>query len=240
MPPQIVYEDNELAVLNKPAGLLTHPKNLNDQSPSVTGWLIKRYPQLKTVGSDPLRPGIVHRLDKETSGLMVIAKTQEAFEYLKKLFQERKIQKTYLALVYGKPKNKAGKITTSLGKLGARQTVRIHGKKELKEKIAITEYRVLKNYSLAAADYSLLEVRPHTGRTHQIRVHLNSLGHPVIGDPIYGGRRAASPPGLNRLFLHAQKLSFVSPSGKALALETDLPPELRSFLETIAKNQKLD
>ncbi|MEK7507267.1 MAG: RluA family pseudouridine synthase [Patescibacteria group bacterium] len=240
MSPRIVYEDPELLVINKPAGLLTHPKHSSDQSPSVVGWLLEKYPSIAKVGDpeklrngarDPLRPGIVHRLDKETSGLLIIAKTQMAFDHLKKQFQERKIKKTYLALVYGKLKNKSGVIDAPLGKLGIRQSTKIHGKKELAEKEAITEYQVITEYQ----DYSLLEVKPQTGRTNQIRVHLKAIGHPVVCDPVYAGRKAVCPPELGRLFLHAQKLSFTTPTGQALTLEADPPPELENFLRGLPK-----
>ncbi len=228
---KIIYEDNDILIIDKPSGLLTHPKNKNDKSESVVSWLLKNRPTVGSVGDDKIRPGIVHRLDKETSGLLLIAKNQKSFGYLKKLFQERKIQKTYLALAYGQFKDKGGIIGTPLGKLGTRQTTRIRGKRELKEKTAITEYEVLKEFS----DYSLLEVTPKTGRTHQIRVHLKSIGHPVVCDSLYSGKKLICPPGLGRLFLHAQKLSFVSPSGKALMVETDLPPKLAGFLEDLPK-----
>ncbi len=240
---KIIYEDNDILILDKPSGLLTHPKNKNDQSKSVVSWLLKNRPSVKDVG-DPstgsgqanLRPGIVHRLDRETSGLLLVAKNQKSFEYLKKLFQERKIKKTYVALVYGRLKNKKSIIETPLGKLGTKQTTRIHGKKELQEKNAITEYDVIEEYS-PPTSYSmpltLLEIRPLTGRTHQIRVHLKSIGHPLVCDPLYAGKKLTCPPELGRLFLHAQKLSFVSPAGESLTVETDLPPELADFLKNL-------
>jgi 23S rRNA pseudouridine1911/1915/1917 synthase len=253
---KIVYEDNNILIIDKPSGLLTHPMNRKDESESVVSWLLKEHPEIGDVQDEygasvgqwvDLRPGIVHRLDRETSGLMVIAKTQTAFEYLKKLFQERKIKKTYLALVHGRLKSKNGKIEMPLGKLGTRQTARIRGKHELKEKTAVTEYRVMQEYSQPLLtnlsydrfvnSYSLLEIMPKTGRTHQIRVHLKSIGHPVVCDPLYSGKKLVCPPKLGRLFLHAQKLSFVSPSGKALTVETDLPPELAGFLESLQKTE---
>ncbi|MBI2062681.1 MAG: RluA family pseudouridine synthase [Candidatus Yanofskybacteria bacterium] len=283
---KIIYENRDFLIIDKPAGLLTHPVrslarakgaspedlgeatsngthpvNRQDKSESVVGWLLEKYPEVASV-CDPygtgvgssstsleepklvldkwtdLRPGIVHRLDRETSGLLLAAKTQSAFDYFKKLFQEHKIKKTYLALVYGHLKNKSGVIETPLAKLpgrtgSTRQTTKVHGKHELKEKSAITQYKVLSYHLLHTASYSLLEVSPQTGRTHQIRVHLKSVGHPVVCDALYAGKNNTCPPGLGRLFLHAQKLSFVSPAGEALTAETDLPQELNEFLSTL-------
>lgn len=240
----IVYEDNDIVVINKPAGLLTHPINRTDTSESVVSWVLEKYPEIKNVTDKhgetlgqwvDLRPGIVHRLDRETSGLMIIAKTQTAFDYLKNQFQERKIKKTYLALVSDKLKEKSGRIELPLGKIGTKQSTQIHGKRDLKEKAAITEYKVVATYKLPATSYQLLEVSPLTGRTHQIRAHLKSIGHPIVCDPIYGGKSPVCPSELGRLFLHAQKLSFTTPSGQALTLETDLPQELAGFLENLPK-----
>ncbi|MBI2676687.1 MAG: RluA family pseudouridine synthase [Candidatus Yanofskybacteria bacterium] len=236
----IVYEDKDFFILNKPSGISVHKTHSKDPNKTLADFILEKYPEIKNVG-DPstssgqktLRPGIVHRLDKETSGLMIIAKTQSAFDYLKKQFQERKIKKTYLALVYGNLKNKTGIIKLPLGKLGTKQTTRIKGKKDLKEREAITEYKVLKTYNLKLITYSLLEVYPKTGRTHQIRVHLNAIGHPVVCDSLYGGRKKICPSELGRLFLHAKKLEFVSPSGQRLSLEVDPPEELTNFLNSI-------
>jgi len=223
----IVYEDKNLLVINKPSGLITHPKNAEDKQESLTGWLVEKYPEIKTVGEDPLRPGLVHRLDKDTSGLLVIAKTQDSFFYLKSLFQEKKIKKFYLALVNGKPKEPKGIINAPMGRIGMKRTTQLHGKKKLKdEKTAITEYGILKNFH----DFTLLEVSPHTGRTHQIRVHLKSIGTPVAGDPLYGRKDLKGP---SRLFLHAYKLQFISPDGKALTIEAGLPKELQNFINAL-------
>lgn len=230
--PSIVYEDNDLLVINKPAGLLTHPvpspsASYGTDPKSVVGWILQKYPQIKNIGDDPVRPGIVHRLDKYTSGLLLIAKTQATFSYLKKLFQERKIKKTYIALVHGELKNDHGIINLPLGKIGTKQTIKIHGKKELKEKEAVTEYKVTERFN----DYTLLEVSPLTGRTHQIRIHLNSIHHPVVGDNLYGVKKNGLK--INRLFLHAYRLEFLAPSGKKLLLETDLPQELSKALSLV-------
>lgn len=225
----IVYEDDDILVLNKPSGISVHRTGPKDPNRSLVDFVLEKYPQIKDVGDDKiLRPGIVHRLDKETSGLMVVAKNQKSFDYLKNLFQKRLIKKTYLALVYGRPKNKKGRIELPLGKLGTRQTTVLKGKKELKERDAITDYEVIKEFP----NYSLLEVSPKTGRTHQIRVHLKSIGHPLVCDPIYGGKMKLCPPELGRLFLHAQKLELTLPSGQNIVLEADPPKELTDFLNS--------
>lgn len=236
MTPQIVYEDNDIIVINKPAGLITHQKNIDDKQPSVVDWVIEKYPELKDVGepfiasgAEVPRAGIVHRLDKDTSGLLLIAKNNEAFFYLKNLFQTRKIKKYYIALVHGKPKEPNGTISSPLGRIGLKRTTKITGKKLIDEKEAETEYKTVKNYK----DFTLLELSPKTGRTHQLRVHLNSIGHPVAGDPIYGFKKLPPLSGLNRLFLHAYKLEFTTPSGKAMTLETDLPEDLSRLLENL-------
>jgi len=231
MHPQIIYKDPDFLVIDKPSGLLVHPPNAKDTEQNVAFWLLEKFPQTKDVGEDSMRPGIVHRLDRETSGLMIVALTQKSFNFFKEQFQEHKIKKTYLALVYGKVKNDSGTIDAPIGKIGTRQTTQIHGKKKLKEREAITHYKVLKRYT----DYTLMEVQPKTGRTHQIRVHLKSIGNPVVCDKWYGGRRAICPPELGRLFLHAQKLEFTALSGKHLLLESGLTPRLQGFIENLAK-----
>ena len=226
----IIYEDNNLLVVNKPSGLITHPKNADDHQDSLTGWLVEKYPEIKTVGEDTLRPGLVHRLDKDTSGLLVIAKTQDSFYYLKSLFQDKKIKKFYLALVHGKPKESKGIIDAPMGRIGMKRTTQLHSKKKLKdEKSAITEYGTLKNFR----DFTLLEVSPHTGRTHQIRVHLKSIGNPITGDPLYGHKNKNGSKESDRLFLHAYKLQFISPDGKSLAFEADLPEDLQKFINEL-------
>ncbi len=256
-----VYEDDNILVVNKPAGLITHPKNINDTQPALTDWVAANYPELKNVGEPfsasgfPLpRHGIVHRLDKDTSGLIVIAKDQASFDFMKKQFQGHTIQKHYYALVYGTPKEKTGVINAPLGRIGMKRTTQIGGKKMIDGKESMTEYKVAKRFE----KYSLLDVSPKTGRTHQIRVHLKSIGHPIAGDIVYspkGWSRLPSsknstrqsrildsrsesgqrymPPGLTRMFLHAYKLEFPAPDGKRLTLETDLPEDLQKVLEDL-------
>ena len=234
--PSIVYEDNNLLVLNKPAGLITHPKNATDDQASVTSWLIEKYPEIKDIGEPfiasgtPLpRAGVVHRLDKDTSGLILVAKSNDAFLYLKNLFQTRKIKKSYQALVYGKPKEPHGIINAPLGRIGLKRTTQIIGNKLIDEKDATTEYATLKSFQ----KYTLLDVSPKTGRTHQIRVHLKSIGCPIAGDLIYTPKDWQKPPGLTRLFLHAYKLKFEAPDGNLLVLETDLPDELQRVVNML-------
>ncbi|MBI2674336.1 MAG: RluA family pseudouridine synthase [Candidatus Yanofskybacteria bacterium] len=235
----ISYEDENLLILNKPAGMITHPKNISDKQDSITGWLVEKFPDIKNIGepfiasgSEVPRTGVVHRLDKDTSGLLLVAKNDKAFFYLKKLFQDRKIRKYYLALVNGRPKKPKDTISSPLGRIGLKRTTKIIGDKLIDKKEAETEYRTVKNYK----DYTLLEVLPKTGRTHQIRVHLNSIGTPVAGDIIYGFRKAATPLGLGRLFLHAYKLEFVSLSGEKLVIEADLPQDLQGVLFELAQS----
>ena len=231
MSPVIIYEDHDLLVLNKPAGLTVHKTSPTDKQTTLVDWLTEKYPQIKEVGDDPaVRPGIVHRLDKHTSGLMVVAKTQAAFSYLKEQFQTKKMKKQYLALVFGQLKNQSGLIDKPLGKLGTKQTTQIKGKTELDVKEAQTEYQVIEEFN----GFSLLEVKPLTGRTHQIRVHLNSIGHPIVGDSLYGGKHHPRPAGLlERMFLHAQKLEFTTLAGEPLTLEADPPSELTNFLNSL-------
>lgn len=229
----IVFENEDFVVINKPAGVLVHSTKYNEES--LVDWLIKRYPYIIDVGEDKNRPGIVHRLDKETSGLLLIAKNQKAFDYFKKLFQERKIKKGYLALVYGEIKNKKGVIDKPIGIVASsvKRSTAAQKMKELKE--AITEYEVIKVFEWQKEKLTLLRVFPKTGRTHQIRVHLASIGHPIVGDKIYGRKKEKIAV---RLFLHAYSLEFPSPNGTTLRLEVDLPEDLEWFLKE--RGEKID
>ncbi|PJE50368.1 MAG: RluA family pseudouridine synthase [Candidatus Yanofskybacteria bacterium CG10_big_fil_rev_8_21_14_0_10_36_16] len=238
---QTIYEDKDLLIIDKPSGLITHKKNIEDDQPSVVDWVVKNYPELKDVGDffmasghEVQRAGIVHRLDKETSGLMVIAKNNPAFEYMQKQFHDRKVEKQYVALANGVPPKKSGVISLPLGRLGTIRTTRTDGDKKLVDKKeAETHYKIIKTYS--ENKYSLLELTPKTGRTHQLRVHLKSIGVPIVCDWLYGEKRFTCPSELRRLFLHAKKLSFTSPSGHAISAETDLPKELDDFLKTLVQ-----
>lgn len=225
---KIIFENEDFFALNKPVGLLTHSAKINSKEPTLVDWLLERYPQIKNVGEDETRPGIVHRLDRETSGLMIVAKNQKSFEYLKNLFQERKIKKGYLTLVFGTFKNKTGTINKPIGikSSSIKRSTAARKMREMKE--AETDYKVIRNFkSDKGPGFAFLEVFPKTGRTNQIRVHLASIGHPVVGDKVYGSKKLTLPCGLNRMFLHAYLLEFPLKEGKVLRLEADLPEDLK-------------
>ncbi len=224
---KIIYEDDDILAINKSAGLLVH-----GASPNLVDWLIKKYPEIKNVGEDQSRPGIVHRLDKDTSGVLLIAKNQKAFNFLKEQFKNRKIKKKYIALVEGLLKNNKGIIDLAIGK--SKKDFRKkagQGKMAGKTREAITEYKVIKKFR----NSTLVEVFPKTGRTHQIRVHLKSIGHPVVCDKLYGFKKAECPPGLKRHFLHASSLEFNLPSGARIKLEADIPDDLQASLTKLEK-----
>lgn len=234
---KILYEDENILALNKPAGLLVHgifdkhgPKH-NEET--LTDWLLKNYPEVSTVGDQPeQRPGIVHRLDRETSGVMLVAKTQKAFEYLKHLFQSKEIEKKYLALVWGKT-DLTGVVDKAISiKDGSVKRTVFKGKAPRE---AMTSYKSVKFLrSKEGSEYSLIELSPKTGRTHQIRVHMSSIGHSVVGDKLYG--KKSSPTGLGRQFLHASEISFKNLDGKDLNLKVELSSDLESFLKTLVED----
>ena len=216
----ILFEDNDLLVLNKPAGLVVHP-GAGQQTGTLVNALLAHCKNLSGIGGKE-RPGIVHRLDKETSGVLVVAKNDAAHRDLSKQFAERTTGKTYLALVAGTPRKSSGEIEAPI----ARHPV--HRKKmsvaRRGGRSAKTEYRVVRSSS----ERSLVECVIHTGRTHQIRVHLHHLGHPVLGDKLYGGKRAADFP---RQMLHAWKLTFTHPhSGEHMTFEAPIPADFNEAM----------
>lgn len=223
----VIYEDENVIVINKPAGLVVHPGAGNAENTLVNA-LLYRWPQIANVG-ETSRPGIVHRLDKDTSGVMIIAKTSIGYSWLVKQFKTRKANKTYLALVDGKPPTPTGRIETRIGRDEQhRQRMAVtygdQGRKADSEFYTVAEY----------SDHTLLEVNPLTGRTHQIRVHLAFLGCPVVGDQIYGRRRNSLE--INRFFLHARRLTIRLPGNEEeTEFTAPLPLDLQTVLDNLEK-----
>jgi len=247
IPLDIVYEDDDLAVINKPAGMMVHAgAGATDDERNrgtLVNALLHHFGKLSVVGGET-RPGIVHRLDKETSGLIVVAKNDEAHRKLAAQFARREVKKTYVALVQGWPKTDQGTISAAISRdqvRRVRMTTRGSGGRE-----AISHYRVVRKLETPYGKFSLLEVKIDTGRTHQIRVHMASLGHPVVGDTLYGApaelkagtrRREPGAPAaiaLQRNFLHSAQLELEHPrTGKKLSLRAPLPEELERFLAAL-------
>jgi 23S rRNA pseudouridine1911/1915/1917 synthase len=240
IPLDIVYEDDDLAVINKPAGMMVHAgagaTDDDRNRGTLVNALVHRFGQLSGVGGD-LRPGIVHRLDKETSGLLVVAKNDSAHRKLADEFSSRRVKKTYMALVHGWPKQDHGTISAPISRDAIRRirmTTRRSGGRE-----AVTHYNVERRTDSPYGKFTLLRLRIETGRTHQIRVHLASIGHPVVGDKLYGAPaeiRAKSLPALtlDRNFLHSTELQLTHPrTGELLSLSRPLPQELKEFLQKL-------
>ncbi|MEK7600871.1 MAG: RluA family pseudouridine synthase [Patescibacteria group bacterium] len=228
MTPTVLLETPDLLFIDKPSGLTVHKKTPEDPQFTLADWILEHYPNMSTVGEDPLRPGIVHRLDKETSGVMVVAKTNAAFFSLKKQFQDHTIEKEYWALVHGSPRPPRGTIDAPIGALGNKRTTRIHGKRTLVAREAITDYETLKTFER----FALIAAHPRTGRTHQIRVHCKHIGTPIAGDPLYT-TSTPSPEGLSRLFLHARSLSVAAPDGSRVNVQAPLPGDLQKVLDAL-------
>jgi 23S rRNA pseudouridine1911/1915/1917 synthase len=213
----LAYEDEHLLVVDKPAGLVVHPAGGYQSGTLVHGLLA-----LGAAGGEPERPGIVHRLDRDTSGLLVVARSEEAHARLSRAIRERQVDRRYLALVRGAPRSRSGRITAAIGR-DRRDRTR-HSLDTETPREAVTWFEVRERLG----ERTLLDVRLETGRTHQIRVHLEALELPVSGDPIYGVARDL---GLERQFLHADRLSFEHPfTGAHVALESPLPPDLSEAL----------
>lgn len=246
--PIVIVETPDYLVIEKPSGLVVHPpletisKAEIVNSPTLSGWLLRTYPKLWKVGEYPNRPGMVHRLDKDTSGLMVVAKRQAAFDNLKEQFKARAVEKNYWALVHGAIKSDHELLDFPIdrghdGRMVARPIVKevtLRNVTSLQPgRDALTEFTVVQRW----VNHTLLDVRLHTGRTHQIRVHMFAYTHPVVADPLYyqkqyqnATRKFPCP----RLFLHSYKLSFLEPKGgKRVTFESELPAELKEYLTTL-------
>jgi 23S rRNA pseudouridine1911/1915/1917 synthase len=248
IPLDVVYEDSDLAVINKPAGMMVHSGSGQNEDARSRGTLVNallhRFQKLSSTGGD-LRPGIVHRLDKDTSGLILVAKNDAAHAGLAEKFSAHHIRKTYIALVHGHLAKPKGTINSPIGRDVLRRT-RMTTRATENPRSAVSHYEVIRALTTPYGKFSLVRVRIETGRTHQIRVHMASLGHPVVGDTLYGAagqlslqtepapkRRKAEPEKLRlgRNFLHAAQLEFDHPrTGKPLHLESPLPPALDAFL----------
>lgn len=210
----VIYEDKNCVVIDKPVGVLSHSKGAFNPEATVATWLSSR---VKNLNGE--RAGIVHRLDRATSGVMICAKTPEALSWLQKQFSERKVKKIYTAVVEGTPSRETAVIDMPIERNPKKpQTFRVGAN----GKPAVTAYKVLQS----GARYSLLELRPTTGRTHQLRVHLNQLGHPIAGDTLYGG------PDADRLFLHATSLEITLPSKARKVFESPVPPIFKELVSS--------
>jgi 23S rRNA pseudouridine1911/1915/1917 synthase len=222
LPLEILYEDADVIAINKPAGMVVHT-GAGRHSGTLVNALLHRFGKLSTVGGD-LRPGIVHRLDRFTSGVILVARNDAAHRNLSEQFASRQVEKIYVALVHGQVKNDQGRINTPIARdpsARVRMTTRLaHGRQ------AITSYQVLKRFER----FTLLEVKIGTGRTHQIRVHLASIRHPVAGDKLYGAPASE----FSRYFLHARQITFSGPStGARITLDAPLPQDLEGYLAAI-------
>jgi len=235
----IIAKEQDYLIINKPAGLIVHKPRQDYQEPTLVDWLVAHYPEIKTVGDEPeLRPGIVHRLDRQVSGLMVVARNQKTFNWLKDQFKKRKVLKEYLALVYGQIKKNEGEISLPLRKGAGKTLVKPKGQEELKEKVksASTYFEVLKRFQ----HYTLLKIRIRTGRTHQIRAHFANYGHSIVGDTkychrLYRNRKAFTKfIKSDRVFLHSHYLAFYDLNQKKQEYSADLPNELQQFLLTLS------
>ena len=240
IPLDILYEDEDVAVINKPAGMIVHPGAGADAGTLVAA-LLNRFHDagLSTTGG-PLRPGVVHRLDKDTSGAILVARTNEAHRKLVDDFRERRIEKIYLALLHGSIKGQSGSVELAIARDLRRRSRMTARRRDGRE--ARTDWRIL----LRLKNYTLIEADLHTGRTHQIRVHFSALSCPVVGDTLYGAprqERAASVllPPLERNFLHAARIAFAHPrTGRRIAVRAPLPPQLVDYLAALARAVQAD
>lgn len=233
----LIYEDKDVLAFNKPSGLLVHPDGKSKKM-AFSDWLPSAFSETRGVGGSvdlasggtAERNGIVHRLDKETSGLIIVARNQKAFDFLQKQFVERTVSKTYHTFVYGEMREEKGAISFPIGR--SRSDFRqwnAEGDTRGQIRPAETEYKTL----IAKKDFSFVEVMPKTGRTHQIRVHFKAVGHPVVSDALYAPKKGKGL-GLNRLGLHAYTIAFTLPVGRNITLKAPYPEDFSSALEQLA------
>ncbi|MDO8557991.1 MAG: RluA family pseudouridine synthase [bacterium] len=232
----VIFENAELLVINKPSGITVHPAHFPGNN-TVANWLISQYPEIRSVGDSRIRPGIVHRLDKGTSGVMVIAKTQKMFEYLKRLFKERVVKKEYTAILEGKISKTKGVVEGYLA-----PSKKNYRKKKFqvlpssgKAKMSRTKFEAIRY----ADGLTLAKFFPETGRTHQIRVHAKSLGAPVLGDALYGAETKLPEDFRGRFFLHASKISFPFPDDSEKSFSAPLPEDFKKVIEWLGATLKV-
>ncbi len=234
MEPHVIYEDETLLVLDKPCGWVVNDAETVKHDQVVQLWLSNHF-DFETIHEKEYRCGIVHRLDKETSGLLLIAKTKEAFHELQRQFKERIVEKTYIALVHGELMPKEGKIEAEVGRLPWRRDrfgVLPGGRDSL------TFYKTIASYTQSNEIYTLTEFSPKTGRTHQIRIHAKYIGRPIVGDEFYAGRKTArnDRKWCPRLFLHASTIKFINPTTKKeVTFEAKLPEDLQNVMEYLKR-----
>ena len=236
--PNLLFENNNFLIIEKPIGLLVHPTDIGEKN-TLVDWLVKKYPKIKEVGEQKYRAGIIHRLDKDVSGIMVVVKNNITFFHLKEQFKKRLVKKEYTALVYGNIEDEKGEINLPIGRNKDGQFV-AHprkGKEKFadKDRIAKTKYEVLEYVK----DYTLLKVRILTGRTHQIRAHLSAIGHPIIGDKLYKPKKKffhlfqkrIKVVELDRIFLHLTKIGFNDVQLQWQEFDSPLPKNLKQYLD---------
>ncbi len=229
IPLDIVFENDDLIVVNKPAGMVVHPA-VGHPSGTLVNAVLGYDPEIEGIGGEE-RPGVVHRLDKETSGLILLAKNEQAHRWLQDQFRLRKVEKTYLALVDGKPPTPSGRVETYIGRDPSHRK-RMANVPESRGREAVSEYKTVESFR----DHTLLEFHPFTGRTHQIRLHCAFLGCAIVGDEVYGRKHPSLE--IDRHFLHAQRLKLVLPGEKEPRIfEAPLPGELREVLDRLRRER---
>lgn len=228
MEPRIIWETQDALVVEKPAGMLVHPTAKNETG-TLAEWLLSYFPELKTVGSDPARHGIVHRLDKDASGLILVARTTKALSFYQQQFKNHTVEKEYIVLVRGTVLKDVGEIDVPLAR--SKKGPMVPARKG-EGRPATTSFAVEKRFN----SYTLVRVETKTGRLHQVRAHMKAIGHPVVGDSLYSIKRtritASSP---NRLFLHASELTFTDLGGNRRTIKSPLPKELGHYLNGMAQ-----
>ena len=239
---KVLYEDSNILAIDKPSGISVHADGRNKEK-TIADWVIKNFPKMKNVGENEIyenakikteikKPGIVHRLDRDTSGVLLLAKNKKAYEFLKSQFQNREIKKTYVAIVSGWLKDERGVIKKPIGRSPTdfrRYSATRGARGEMRE--AITQYKVFKRF-IAPSKFTYLEVYPKTGRTHQIRVHLKSIDHPIACDSLYNPN-SPCPKGITRMALHAKSIEFKNLKGEMVKVESAIPKEFGKIVNCL-------